>query len=675
MKKLLCVLLTFVLTATLFASVPVQAATVVAEGIDVSYWQGGSINWNAVASHSHGDFAILRAYCYGKDTYFDINYDRAKAAGVPVGAYCYIYGTTTAAVQSEINALLSVIQGKQFEYPIYIDVEDTATYGSLGVQTVTDLVKTACQMLEDAGYFAGVYTYTSFAASYIDMTQLTAYTTWIADYRGYVGYTGDYAMWQYGCEGSVGGISPVDVNYSYMDFPTIIKSLGLNNYEPSVAYPYDVDDNTRMLHDGENKTSITTAFGASVSVYGDNKTQGDHSLKLDCTDPAGTAATNKVGGMAVIKFTNATDLSDYNYIQYDVYVSRKMTGSNGLQFNFISDTTEDGYNLMKAMNDWQIGWHTVTVEKSAISKAVASADWSNINKMRICWFNFQGSSEQTYFLIDNVVAMKSLPTDIPYPYVVDSETLMLNDGEDTAGVIGQLSTSVSVFKTNKTEGKASLKLNFTNPTENGTVGGKVLQNLKEATDMSAYDYLELDLYCSRNLTGSHGLQINFGAGNSEGYKCYITLDGYEKGWHTIQVKLDDLEKERPLYAQWRKIDTLSYIWHNLNSQTNNTYFLIDNFRLVKGELVVSEPESEPESQPESQPEPIVFTYGDVNEDNAIDAKDALQVLKYSVGKINLTKGQLLAADVDGKGGIDAKDALLILKYSVHRIDVFPAESM
>ena len=260
MKKLLCVLLTFVLTATLFASVPVQAATVVAEGIDVSYWQGGSINWNAVASHSHGDFAILRAYCDGKDTYFDINYDRAKAAGVPVGAYCYIYGTTTAAVQSEINALLSVIQGKQFEYPIYIDVEDTASYGSLGRQTVTDLVKTACQMLEDAGYFTGVYTYTNFANNYIYMEQLSAYTTWIAEYNYTCNYTGSYAMWQYGCEGSVGGISPVDVNYSYMDFPTIIKSLGMNNYEPSVAYPYDVDDNTRMLHDGENKTSITIFF-------------------------------------------------------------------------------------------------------------------------------------------------------------------------------------------------------------------------------------------------------------------------------------------------------------------------------------------------------------------------------------------------------------------------------
>ena len=260
MKRLCAVLLTLALTLGLFVGITTtaQAATVVAKGIDVSYWQGGSINWNAVKNDSHGQFAILRAYCYGKDQYFDTNYARAKAAGVPVGAYCYIYGTTTAAVQSEVNALLSVIAGKQFEYPIYIDIEDTATYANLGKQTVTNLVNTACKMLENAGYFAGVYTYTSFAASYIDMTQLTGYTTWIADYRGYVGYTGTYAMWQYGCEGSVGDISPVDVNYAYTDFPTIMKSVGLN------GFPKD-SNNDDTNNDSDGKTIV--AKGIDVSKW------------------------------------------------------------------------------------------------------------------------------------------------------------------------------------------------------------------------------------------------------------------------------------------------------------------------------------------------------------------------------------------------------------------------
>ena len=90
MKKIIAMLLAVMLAVTGLFVIPASAATVVAEGIDVSYWQGPNINWNAVASHNHGDFAILRAYCYGKDSYFDTNYARAKQAGVPVGAYCYI---------------------------------------------------------------------------------------------------------------------------------------------------------------------------------------------------------------------------------------------------------------------------------------------------------------------------------------------------------------------------------------------------------------------------------------------------------------------------------------------------------------------------------------------------------------------------------------------------------
>ena len=58
--------------------------------------------------------------------------------------------------------------------------------------------------------------------------------------------------------------------------------------------------------------------------------------------------------------------------------------------------------------------------------------------------------------------------------------------------------------------------------------------------------------------------------------------------------------------------------------------------------------------------------GDVNGDEKIDAKDALETLKISVGKINPTDDQKAAADVDGDEKVGAKDALEILKYVVHK---------
>ena len=62
-----------------------------------------------------------------------------------------------------------------------------------------------------------------------------------------------------------------------------------------------------------------------------------------------------------------------------------------------------------------------------------------------------------------------------------------------------------------------------------------------------------------------------------------------------------------------------------------------------------------------------------NEDKKIDAKDALWVLKYAVGKTELTQSQFQSAEVTGDGLCNAKDALEILKYSVNKIGSFPIE--
>ncbi len=65
-------------------------------------------------------------------------------------------------------------------------------------------------------------------------------------------------------------------------------------------------------------------------------------------------------------------------------------------------------------------------------------------------------------------------------------------------------------------------------------------------------------------------------------------------------------------------------------------------------------------------------YGDVDVDEVINAKDALLVLKYAVGKQNFNPAQTEVADVNGDDIINAKDALDMLKYSVGKISVFTA---
>ena len=58
------------------------------------------------------------------------------------------------------------------------------------------------------------------------------------------------------------------------------------------------------------------------------------------------------------------------------------------------------------------------------------------------------------------------------------------------------------------------------------------------------------------------------------------------------------------------------------------------------------------------------SYGDVNADGKVNAKDALQVLRSAVGKETLTEKQKETADLNADGNIDAKDAQKILKQAV-----------
>ena len=77
-----------------------------------------------------------------------------------------------------------------------------------------------------------------------------------------------------------------------------------------------------------------------------------------------------------------------------------------------------------------------------------------------------------------------------------------------------------------------------------------------------------------------------------------------------------------------------------------------------------------EPTPPTPPAPT-FEQGDVNEDKDINAKDALEVLKFAVGKTVLSEEAQLRADVNLDDAINAKDALEILKYAVGKITGFP----
>ena len=203
-------------------------------GIDVSKHQG-RIDWQAVKETGEVQFAILRAgygrYADQKDLTFECNYLCAKAVGIPVGAYWYSYAMSVEEAREEAKVCLQVLKGKRFEYPIYYDVEE-ARQSNLGKAELTEICEAFCDMLEDAGYYAGVYANTFWFTHKLDHARLAAkYTIWLADYRRYYDRNLARRMHQYSSKGRVKGISGrVDLNVCTFDFPRVIKAAGLNGY-------------------------------------------------------------------------------------------------------------------------------------------------------------------------------------------------------------------------------------------------------------------------------------------------------------------------------------------------------------------------------------------------------------------------------------------------------------
>ena len=209
------------------------------KGVDVSAWQG-IIDWKSV-KNAGIQFAIIKAGGSDDGIYtdskFERNYEQCKAYGIPVGAYWFIGPNCITKADGEADAarFLKLLKGKQFEYPVYVDIEPPLKPANKKYNT--DAVIAFCEYMEKAGYYTGVYgsTYSTFQ-SLVDDSRLTSYAHWVAQYANSCTYWDNYGIWQYTSDGWVNGISGrVDMNYCYVDYPSRIKAKGMNGFKKSTT--------------------------------------------------------------------------------------------------------------------------------------------------------------------------------------------------------------------------------------------------------------------------------------------------------------------------------------------------------------------------------------------------------------------------------------------------------
>lgn len=213
-------------------------------GIDVAGQHQGKIDWKKVKA-AGVEFAILKAAGSNAGFYvaegFEEYYKGAKAAGMPVGAYYYVGKDCKSKADGIADAkrFIAVLQGKQFEYPVYIDFEDPDTSNKSGN---TDACIGFCDTMQQAGYYCGIYS--SSLSGFRDRlisSKLSKYDKWVADYRDRPApeVSFEYGIWQYTDKLYISGVghiwTKVDGNYCYKDYPSIIKAAGLNGFKKTTA--------------------------------------------------------------------------------------------------------------------------------------------------------------------------------------------------------------------------------------------------------------------------------------------------------------------------------------------------------------------------------------------------------------------------------------------------------
>ena len=207
--------------------------------VDVSRYQG-LIDWAQVAAAGYKGVMLKTVSTNRKlskradglyiDPTFETNYRNARAAGLDVGVYYYTYATSEAMADAELALLRQALRGKELTLPVAVDVEDNRL-GNLDKQSLTDLTAYALHEVEQMGFYAQLYTYTSFANAhlYVGGAALQPYDVWLADYTGKTpNVTFNYNAHQHTSKGAVPGITGnVDLNVTTLNYPCIIRKKGL----------------------------------------------------------------------------------------------------------------------------------------------------------------------------------------------------------------------------------------------------------------------------------------------------------------------------------------------------------------------------------------------------------------------------------------------------------------
>ena len=254
---------------------------VLAKGIDISHHnyktdgEGNyiSLDWDAIKA-AGVSYVIIRIgdASIGIDPTFEKSYKEARAAGLDVGFYFYTRAMSVEEISIEANLVACALRGKQFEYPVYLDLEDE-TQKSIDSAILNEMCIEFFTILQRSGYYTGLYVNNEWLHNVIDTeTALSRFEIWYARYPTTadgeepawdVDQNGQHlGMWQYTDSGTIEGIDDMvfDFSFSYKDYPALITDGGFNGYESDVVFQDNGKSFVWVVYDGEIKIRSKSDF-------------------------------------------------------------------------------------------------------------------------------------------------------------------------------------------------------------------------------------------------------------------------------------------------------------------------------------------------------------------------------------------------------------------------------
>ncbi len=322
--------------------------------IDLSEWQNPEkINYDLLCRQISG--VILRIGFTGysseknkvTDQHFERHYAEFKKRGVEIGGYWFSRANSVEEAEDEAKATLQLLQGKEFELPVYWDTEDPYYQAKTGRQLLTDAGIAYMETVREAGYKVGIYACVNWYLNRLDINRLWEYHAenffelWVAHYGVYSPqFKHNYWMWQFSNEGRLDGYGGyLDFNLRAKKGPDLLEKIdqtppvitGLSDLELIQGMELNLKEGIRADDDKDGKN---IPFDVSPRMI-DTRQPGTHLITYSAKDLAGNVCSYT--RTVTIKPTTFTDVPiaywAYNFIE-NIYRQGLVQGYKGSEREF-----------------------------------------------------------------------------------------------------------------------------------------------------------------------------------------------------------------------------------------------------------------------------------------------------------------------------------------------------